>query len=112
MGNSTSSALNMIQGHNITNIKNYGAVFKDVLDVDFIKEKDINLTKLTNTSLKLPKIDKVINAKLSNQEYIYLAKNYINYYNENNKYRMNYLRKSFGLKYFINNEYYLCSAAD
>ena len=107
MGNSTSSALNMIQGHNITNIKNLGAVFKDVLDVDFIKEKDTSLKKLTNDSLKLPKIKSVTNTKLSNQEYMYLSKNFVNYYNENNKYRMNYLKKSFGMKYYINETHFL-----
>ena len=77
MGNSTSSALNMIQGHNITNIKNLGAVFKDTLDVDFVKEKDASLKKLTNSSLKLPKIETVTNTELSNQEYMYLSKNFV-----------------------------------
>jgi hypothetical protein len=107
MGNSTSSMLNMIQGHNITNIKNFGAVFKDVLDVDFLKEKDVALKKLTNSGLILPKVDTTINAKLSNQEYMFLTKNFINLYNENNKKRMKYLKKSFGIKYVINDTHFL-----
>lgn len=107
MGNSTSSTLNMIKGHNITNIKNIGAVFKDVLDVDFIKEKDVELKSLVNNILKLPKVEKTFNAKLSNEEYMFLTKNFINYFNENNKNRMAYLKKSFGIKYVINDTHFL-----
>ena len=107
MGNSTSSMINMIQGHNITNIRNLGAVFKDVLDVDFIKEKDADLKKLVNSGLKLPKVEKTFNAKLSNSEYMFLTKNFVNYFNENNKNRMAYLKKSFGIKYAINDTHFL-----
>ena len=107
MGNSTSSMLNMIQGHNITNIKNFGSVFKDELEKKYIKEKDTELKRLTNSKLKIPKIDIVSNAKLSNTEYMFLTKNFVNYFNENNKKRMSYLKKSFGIKYSINGTHFL-----
>ena len=45
MGNNTSSLLNLVKGHNITNIKNFGAVFKDTLDIEFIKDKETQLEK-------------------------------------------------------------------
>jgi len=101
MGNNTSSLLNMVKGHNITNVKNFGAVFKDTLDLKFVNDKETRLKKLVNSNIKIPKIDKVVNIKISNDEYLYLAKNFINYYNENNKERMSYLKKSFSVKYLL-----------
>lgn len=106
MGNNLSSKLKMIKGSNITNIKNFGAVFKDDLDIDFIKEKEDNLEKLRN-KIVIPKVKKVTNTQLTNQEYLYLTKNFINLYNENNKKRMSYLKKSFGVKYILNDKYIL-----
>lgn len=103
MGNNTSSLLNMVKGHNITNINNFGAVFRDTLDIDFVKEKEDSLMKLRNANIKIPKINKVDNVKISNDEYLYLTKNFINYYNENNKHRMAYLKKSFSVKYLLDN---------
>ena len=104
MGNNTSSLLNLVKGHNITNSKNFGAVFKDTLDIDFIKDKETQLEKLRNKSIKVPKINKVVNTKMSNDEYLFLTKNFVNYYNENNKERMAYLKKSFSVKYLLDGE--------
>jgi len=101
MGNNTSSLLNMVKGHNITNIKNFGAVFRDTLDLEFVKDKETRLKKLVNSNIKIPKIKDVKNVKISNDEYLYLTKNFINYYNENNKERMAYLKKSFSVKYLL-----------
>jgi len=99
MGNNTSSLLNMVKGHNITNTKNFGAVFKDTLDLKFVKDKETRLKSLVNSSIKVPKIKDVKSVKMTNDEYLYLTKNFINFYNENNKERMAYLKKSFSAKY-------------
>jgi hypothetical protein len=106
MGNNLSSKLKMIKGSNITNIKNFGAVFKDTLDIEFVREKETNLEKLRH-KIEIPKVEKVINTQLTNQEYLYLTKNFVNLYNENNKKRMSFLKKSFGVKYLLNNKYIL-----
>ena len=107
MGNNTSSYLNLVQGHNITNIKNFGAIFKDTLDVKFIAEKNRNLKKLTTDMIKMPKIEDLKKVTMTNDEYLYLLKNFINYYNENNKNRMNFLKKSLGIKFYLNDKYIL-----
>ena len=104
MGNNTSSMLNMVKGHNITNVKNFGAVFKDTLDLKFVKDKETRLKKLVNSSINVPKIKDVKSVKMTNDEYLYLTKNFINYYNENNKERMSYLKKSFSVKYELDSK--------
>ena len=107
MGNSTSSILNIIKGSNITNSKNFGVIFNDTLDVDYLNEKNTELKKLVNNNRNIPNIKSTKKVFISNSEYLYLVKNFINYFNENNKNRMNYLRKSFGIKYLINDTHFL-----
>lgn len=107
MGNSTSSILGIIKGHNITNVKNLGVIFKDVLDINFLEEKNNEIKKLVNRDLKVDKINNLKKVYISNTEYIYLVKNFINFFNENNKNRMSFVKKTYGMKFLINEEYIL-----
>jgi hypothetical protein len=107
MGNQTSSLLGIIKGSNITNSKNFGTIFKDELDIKYINGKNSELKNITNKNRKIPKIKKTLKVKLTNEEYMYLVKNFVNYFNENNKNRMSYLKKSFGMKFEVNEKYIL-----
>jgi len=103
MGNNISSQLQTVQPADVLDTKNFGAMFIDRLDVDFFNEKEKDLQKLVSGK----EIPNVINNNLQNvpmtkEEYLYLVKNFVNYFNENNKNRMNFLRNTFSLKYLIN----------
>jgi len=103
MGNQVSSQLQTVKPSNIVDTKNFGALFIDKLDTDFFNEKEKDLQKLVGEK----NIPQVINNNLKNipmtkEEYLYLVKNFVNYFNEINKNRMNYLRNTFSLKYLIN----------
>ncbi len=107
MGNNLSDSLNIIRGSNITNINDFGAVFNMELERNYVTEKNKELKKLVNEKNKMPKVSSSVSVPITNEEYLYLTKNFINYFNENNDDKMAYLKKSFGLKYFADKKYVL-----
>lgn len=93
--------------HNVQEVENTGAFFMDEEYTDFLSRKNKILSKIAFTNLNSESIESVEDKTFGNKEYLYMVKNFVNYYNENNKYKMNFLKKSIKRKYLVNGNKYL-----
>lgn len=98
------SLLNKIKPSGIMDIINIGSIFKDELDTQHMYEKNLNLSKLINRSLSMPSLTKYKRQNVGNNNYLRHIKNFILLYNENNKNRMKYIKKSIGFQYVLGNQ--------
>lgn len=95
------SLLNKIKPSGIMDIINIGSIFKNELDTQYMYEKNLNLSKLINKSLSMPSLVKYKHKKIENDDYLRHIKNFILLYNENNKHKMRYIKKSIGFQYIM-----------
>ena len=98
------SLLNKIKPSGIMDIINIGSIFKDELDTQYMYKKNLNLSKMINKSLSMPSLSKYDRMKVKNDDYLRHIKNFIRMYNENNKHKMAYIKKSIGFKYILGDE--------
>ena len=97
------SLLNKIKPSGIMDIINIGSIFKNELDTQYMYEKNLNLSKLINKMLSMPSLTKYTRQNVKNDDYLRHIKNLILLYNENNKNRMRYIKKSIGFQYVMGN---------
>jgi len=79
---------------------------KDIYEKKFIQIIKKSLKKLENKKLNLKKIERknIKNLILKNNEIEYIINDFIQLYNQNNKNRMNFQRKSLGVKLNLNDK--------
>jgi hypothetical protein len=107
ISNRITSLLSSIKPSNIIDSLNIGTMFKENIDTKFIDKTNKNLVGIINKNLILPEINKITKLDYDNNEYLYMVKNFILFYNERHKERIAFFRKSYKYKYKVNDKYYL-----